>query len=385
MSEKAKYLSFLLFFIITTTCSAKGTFYILAGGQKIGKVEDGGVYYFINDPLGSTRVILDESEKEVWSSDYLPFGSGMDEQSSGTTETKTFSGKQFDKDTGLFYYGARYYDPIVGRFVSVDSSRQYASPYVYCGNNPLTSVDPDGRFSFSNHPGIAELRGFKKIDKSYYRHQKDVAPIPDYVASLLLRRGAKIVMFKGKAVTDLPEFYHLRGIACAGGRTYDEVEGFVDDGYIVYVGTAKRKDFYVRSVIRHEFAHALDELMRYTLECGFAENISGEKEWGYYYEPGPPLSDSREFIQIHNDEVLNKKPRLSRKTGDKYRRDRKEHWAWAFDMYYSAKHERADLEQTHPKTYAYIEKTLREMKQEYEKTPDTKGFVKRMYNWRLIH
>src|SRR6202166_2046285 len=57
-----------------------------------------------------------------------------------------YTGREFDTETGLYYYRARYYDPSVGRFASLDPEG-YADgpdPYVYVGNNPLISVDPLG-------------------------------------------------------------------------------------------------------------------------------------------------------------------------------------------------------------------------------------------------
>lgn len=133
--------NFIVLCILCSMCYAEETFYIYAGSQKIGKVEDGNVYYYVNDHLGSPRLIRNESGATVWSSDYRPFGKASNEEG----ETKTFTGKEYDSDTGLYYYGARYYDPIIGRFISPDPSRQFASPYLYCGNNPVNVVDPSGR------------------------------------------------------------------------------------------------------------------------------------------------------------------------------------------------------------------------------------------------
>jgi RHS repeat-associated protein len=59
-----------------------------------------------------------------------------------------FNGKELDEETGLYYYGARYYDPKVSIWLSVDPlAEKYpnVSPYVYCLNNPVRFIDPDGR------------------------------------------------------------------------------------------------------------------------------------------------------------------------------------------------------------------------------------------------
>ena len=64
-------------------------------------------------------------------------------------EKYTYNGKELD-ETGLYYYGARYYDPVIGRFISRDpltgkkESPQTLNRYVYCLDNPLRYIDPTG-------------------------------------------------------------------------------------------------------------------------------------------------------------------------------------------------------------------------------------------------
>ena len=72
----------------------------------------------------------------------------------GTLNVKhKFTGQELDSESGLYYYGARYYDPEIGRFISPDSIVQdYTDPqtlnrYSYCRNNPLIYIDPNGLFS----------------------------------------------------------------------------------------------------------------------------------------------------------------------------------------------------------------------------------------------
>jgi RHS repeat-associated protein len=83
---------------------------------------------------------------------YLPFG----ETRSGTVPTdKQFTGQRLD-GTGLYYYNARYYDPLTGRFISADTiipnpmNPQYLNRYSYCLNNPLKYIDPSGHRVFIN-------------------------------------------------------------------------------------------------------------------------------------------------------------------------------------------------------------------------------------------
>src|SRR3989338_960768 len=95
----------------------------------------------------------------VWKTDYKPFG---EEQSiTGTIENnEKFAGKEKDKETGLYYFGARYLGPKVGRFITVDpvgiSEKDLLNPqklnrYAYSLNNPYRYVDPDGRYERDVH------------------------------------------------------------------------------------------------------------------------------------------------------------------------------------------------------------------------------------------
>jgi RHS repeat-associated protein len=61
------------------------------------------------------------------------------------TENGEFTGKKFDPDTGLVYFGARWYDPDLGRFVSIDPSKYGLNWYCYANNNPTNMYDPDGK------------------------------------------------------------------------------------------------------------------------------------------------------------------------------------------------------------------------------------------------
>ncbi|MDH5380644.1 MAG: RHS repeat-associated core domain-containing protein, partial [Cyclobacteriaceae bacterium] len=80
--------------------------------------------------------------------EYFAFGETFVEEHSNTDRTPyLYNGKELDEETGLYYYGARYYDPVTSIFVSVDPlAEKYPglSPYVYTFNNPIRYSDPTG-------------------------------------------------------------------------------------------------------------------------------------------------------------------------------------------------------------------------------------------------
>ena len=102
-------------------------------------------FYYHKDHLGSTRLVTDESKTIVTDATYEPFG----ETTVTSEESYLYTGKEKDS-TGVSYYGARYYDPETGRFLSRDalagtkSAPQTLNRYSYCLNNPVKFVDPTG-------------------------------------------------------------------------------------------------------------------------------------------------------------------------------------------------------------------------------------------------
>ena len=80
------------------------------------RVNGGSPLYFVADHLGSTRALTDAAGNVVEQADYDTFGAGA-----GSALTRYgYTGREFDADTGLMYYRARWYDPQAGRFLSED-------------------------------------------------------------------------------------------------------------------------------------------------------------------------------------------------------------------------------------------------------------------------
>jgi RHS repeat-associated protein len=109
------------------------------------------VSYYHFDALGSPVAASDEQGNLLWREDYAPFGERLRKEPGAGNNTRWYTGHPHDDDTGLTYAGARYYDPIVGRFMAVDprdfeeSDLHSFNQYAYANNNPYSYTDPDGR------------------------------------------------------------------------------------------------------------------------------------------------------------------------------------------------------------------------------------------------
>lgn len=110
---------------------------------------DGEVRYYHENLVGSSTMLTDQTGGLANSISYKPFGSIDTGHTTGKNDFRAkFTGKEQDADIGLYYFGSRYYDSDLGRFISPDPMEQYNSPYVYGADDPFSGVDPDGNFFF---------------------------------------------------------------------------------------------------------------------------------------------------------------------------------------------------------------------------------------------
>ncbi|AXG74261.1 hypothetical protein DVK85_08440 [Flavobacterium arcticum] len=107
------------------------------------------IFYFHPDHLGSSSYITNKAGTVSQHMEYLPFGETLaDEHLNSHNSPFKFNGKEYDEETGNYYYSARYYDPKLSIFISVDPLAHKMpawSPYNYTFNNPIRYTDPDGR------------------------------------------------------------------------------------------------------------------------------------------------------------------------------------------------------------------------------------------------
>lgn len=104
-------------------------------------------YFYHSDHLGSASYITNVMGNVTQYISYMPFGETFAEQHSDWESPYTFNAKELDNETGLYYFGARYYDPKISLWLGMDPlvEEHSGSPYVYCENNPVIYLDPDGK------------------------------------------------------------------------------------------------------------------------------------------------------------------------------------------------------------------------------------------------
>ena len=135
------------------------------------------ICYLSWDHLGSTRMVTDQAGNLVARHDYLPFGEEIRNGQAGRpangvwggldSVSQKFTGKERDSESGLDYFGARYYGATLGRFLSVDpgnagadlTNPQSWNAYAYVLNNPSALIDPTGACSFDSNGNAVDDAG----------------------------------------------------------------------------------------------------------------------------------------------------------------------------------------------------------------------------------
>ena len=128
--------------------------YVYVDGQRLCKITHDGqgvehrVYYH-QDVVGTPVAETNESGQVLVRAQYYPFGEEV--IPGAAPDPHKFTGKELDDESGLYYFGARYYDAHLGRFVSTESTAgsnfdpQSWNRYAYSRNNPLNRIDPNGK------------------------------------------------------------------------------------------------------------------------------------------------------------------------------------------------------------------------------------------------
>lgn len=155
-------------------------------------------HHYIKDHLGNNRMVIHPSalylQPQV--NNYYPYGGLMANSTQHNQQRYKYNGKEFDRMHGLdwYDYGARWMDASIGRWHSVDPlCEKYpdVSPYLYCLNNPIKLVDPDGKQIMTPIPmfGVTDILTFGKAD-------------------IIMADGGKIVEVQGRGAPSSQQIHH---------------------------------------------------------------------------------------------------------------------------------------------------------------------------------
>ncbi len=157
-------------------------------GGAIRSTADGLVFVY-KDVSGNSSLVTDADGILVKRLIYDPFGSSVVDTSDSRKLKRKFGGGETDA-TGLSYFGARYYDPAIGRFITADTIVPAGGPqclnrYAYCGNNPVNYIDPSGHSWFTD--GLSAIGSLLSIGPSLYDLWNTLMDGTDYVTKPVLK------------------------------------------------------------------------------------------------------------------------------------------------------------------------------------------------------
>ncbi len=180
-----------------------------------------GTFIYHADGLGSITTLTDPSGTPVRSYTYDSFGRIVDE--TGTViDPYTYTGREFDPETGLLYYRARYYDPTTGRFLQEDpigllpfGAGILNHLYGYVENNPINLRDPLGLISSCQALGAAKRAAAFGVclTRAALSWRTEIGACFVFCSTAILTRGA------------IPALNVVCGICVAGAIVVGTIEG----------------------------------------------------------------------------------------------------------------------------------------------------------------
>ncbi len=239
------------------------TKYISANGKYLAKTVKVNTnpeqkYFHHIDLVGSIRAITDATGTVTASYEYEPFGVAI--KSTGSDEDNLgFAGKRLDAGSGLNYFGARYYDSEIGRFISKDPARDGRNWYTYCYNNPICYRDPNGlivdidvyftglTFEDPEDQWIMDLY----TAESKAKYDEAMGKLSDF----------EPFQSNWSAMEESDELYEVRFGTDVGRSQFIFGEGTVDDPHKIIVNTSVENGvdpitgMYVDGILNHEVGH----------------------------------------------------------------------------------------------------------------------------------
>jgi RHS repeat-associated protein len=139
---------------------AKLTEYLAIGPLAVRLVNGATPEYTHGDHLGSPIAATDAAGNVSWRESYNPFGEARIKPAANASNTG-YTGHVQDDDSGLTYMQARYYDPVIGRFLSTDpiGYQDQINQYAYVGNDPVNKTDPTGTLTQAGEGRFPDVDG----------------------------------------------------------------------------------------------------------------------------------------------------------------------------------------------------------------------------------
>ena len=192
---------------------------LIYGASRLGMYNkvDGSAVYQLTDHLGNIRVVVGKSaEGEVLpasnsATDYYPFGMPMPNRKivNGEPYRYAYQGQEKDDETGKEAFQLRLWDGRIGRWLSPDPAKQFSSPYLGMGNNPIKFIDKKG--------DSLDLSDIYKMKEGKYINQEAITTIETFAKTKDGYEHFSKYAKKGQKIGNLPAFkkdgiYHKKGI-----------------------------------------------------------------------------------------------------------------------------------------------------------------------------
>jgi len=202
--------------------------FVFANGLRVAMIDaTSGTFFFHKDQIGNTVAVTDAAGEIAWTGAYTPFGLLREETTPKLTSDRVrymFTDHEYDAETRLYYFGARYYDPGIGRFVSPDptiprlTDPQSLNRYSYARNCPTSRTDPDGAADYpATDPRVIAVLAQNTTFRDVLVNSNNSSPLAFQEAllssSLRGRSGSAWNAFKGL----MAEAVFIRQVNGAGG------------------------------------------------------------------------------------------------------------------------------------------------------------------------
>ena len=221
------------------------------------------IFHHYNDTLEAPRAATDEAGNLLWRENYAPFGKKLENENAELGNHIGYTGKPHERITGFTYLNARYYDPLIGRFMAVDPvgyldrGEQYFQRYTYTDNNPYKYTDPSGKmyegwsglargyFRKELHSQVvaAEMAAKNARETVSKENLEKTAAAADIAAVAFAARGNVVGLVGAKTVSTVAT---LGAIAQSDDPVTAAVEHLASD--LTKKGITKKFDFYTDSL-----------------------------------------------------------------------------------------------------------------------------------------